>query len=118
VSTTEVGRAAEAAAATFLEHRDYDILARNWRTRWHEVDIVARSAQGVHFVEVKYRRSDYYGSGFDYITADKANRLRRAALHWVQINRYGGPYQIDAVSVSGALEQMKLEYLPNAVQDF
>ena len=117
MSTTEVGRAAETAAATYLEERGYRVLARNWRTRWHEVDIVARSDLGVHFVEVKYRRSDHYGSGFDYITADKANRLRRAALYWVQQNRYSGPYQIDVMSVSGALERMNLEYLPNAIQD-
>lgn len=118
MSTTEIGRSAEAATADYLEGLGYKLLLRNWRTRWHEVDIVAQSEQGVHFVEVKYRRSHNYGSGFDYITRDKSNRLRRAALNWVQQNRYKGHYQIDVVSVSGPLDNLTLEYLPNAVEDY
>jgi len=118
VSTTEVGRSAESAVAAYLEGLGYRVLTRNWRTRWHEVDIVARSEQGIHFIEVKYRRSDHYGSGFEYVTADKANRLRRAALNWVQQNRYKGRYQIDVVSASGPLDNITLEYLPNAIADY
>jgi putative endonuclease len=113
MSTTERGRAAEEAAAEFLVARGYEILARNWRTRWHEVDIVAQDALGLHFVEVKYRQNHRYGTGFDYITRDKLERLRRAALNWVQVHYYAGDYQIDAASVSGPLDQLSVELIAN-----
>lgn len=109
---------AEAAAVDYLERRGLHVVVRNWRTRWHEVDIVARSAGGLHFIEVKYRKTAYFGSGFDAISADKAQRLRRAALNWIQQHHYAGSYQIDIVSLIGPPGKLDIEYLPNAVQDF
>jgi len=102
MSTTERGRLAESAAADYLETRGFLVLARNWRTRWHEVDIVAQHGPVLHFIEVKYRQNHRYGSGFDYISHDKLQRLARAASNWCQIKHYTGDYQIDAISVSGA----------------
>jgi putative endonuclease len=117
VSTTEQGRLAESAVADYLEIRGFQLLARNWRTRWHEVDIVAQNATGLHFIEVKYRQNHRYGSGFDYISRDKLQRLRRAALNWCQVNRYDGDYQIDAVSVSGPADNFMIELIENITQD-
>jgi putative endonuclease len=117
MSTTERGRAAETLAAAYLEEHGLTILDRNWRNRWCELDLVARSEAGVHFVEVKYRRRSDWGNGFEHITRDKINRLRRAALAWNQAHRYDGPYQIDVISVSGELAAAQLEYLPNAIND-
>ncbi len=115
MSTTERGRLAESAAAGYLVERGFRVLARNWRTRWHEVDIVADNETSLHFIEVKYRQNHRYGSGFDYISRDKLERLRRAALNWCQIHRYEGDYQIDAVSVSGD-EPFVIKLLENVSQ--
>jgi uncharacterized protein (TIGR00252 family) len=115
VSTTEIGRAAEAATAVYLEALGYTILARNWRTRWHEVDIVAQHGDILHFIEVKYRRNSRYGTGFDYINAEKLARLRRAALNWVQTHHYEGDYRIDAASVSGSSARLEVKMVQNVV---
>lgn len=117
MSTTERGRAAEVAAATYLEDLGLTIVERNWRSRWHEVDLIARSQAGWHIIEVRYRHETSHGSGFETISRDKANRLRRAALAWVQRQRYEGSYQIDIVSVSGPLDHLAIDYLPNAITD-
>ena len=113
-TTTERGRSAESAAADYLVARGFRLITRNWRTKWHEVDIVAHNQAGMHFVEVKYRQNHRYGSGFDYITRDKLERLQRAALNWCQVHQYDGDYQIDAISVttdfSGAY---KIEMIEN-----
>ena len=50
----------EAAAAAFLQAQGYTILARNFRTRWGEIDLVASDAKYLVFVEVKTRRSDHF----------------------------------------------------------
>lgn len=115
--STELGVRAEALAASYLQDRGLNVVDRNWRNRWCEIDIVATSPTGVHFVEVKYRHSADYGSGFDYITADKAQRLRRAALFWMTQKRYSGDYQIDVVAVAGDLDRPQISYLTNAITD-
>lgn len=111
MSTTEIGRRAEAAAAHFLKSRGFIIVERNWRTRFHEVDIVARKGSVTHFVEVKYRKSDRFGTGLEYVSQDKLHRLKRAALYWQQ-TRSEGAYQFDAVTITGS-GPYRLHYEPN-----
>jgi putative endonuclease len=113
--STAAGIKAEDLAAAWLVNEGYKILVRNWRTRFCEIDIVARKKSGLHFIEVKYRRSNHYGSGFDYITADKSRRLRRAAESWLVQNGKSGQYQIDVVAVSGFPEPQFVQFLPNAI---
>jgi putative endonuclease len=116
VSTLEVGRAAEALAARWLQQQGFTILDRNWRNRWCELDLVAGRQANVHIVEVKYRRRRDFGTGFEYITPDKAGRLQRAAIMWLKARgRLGASYQIDIIAISGSLKPQNLEYLPNAI---
>ncbi|MBW3538613.1 YraN family protein [Candidatus Parcubacteria bacterium] len=114
--STELGQRAESLAAQHLESLGMKIVERNWHNRWCEIDIVAVDRdRSVHFVEVKYRRQTSHGSGFDYITRDKANRLRRAAEVWMAYSGRQRDFQIDVIAVAGDLAQAKLDYLPNAV---
>jgi putative endonuclease len=70
-----LGRAGEARAARFLEAQGYVLLARNWRVREGELDIVAQEGDTLAFVEVKTRRSNAYGLGEESIDARKQQRL-------------------------------------------
>ena len=115
MSTTSTGRAAEQLAADYLMSRGYTILERNWRNRWCELDIVARRGRTIHFIEVKYRASTAYGLPAEYVNHSKSTRLMRAATAWNQAHRHSGPYQIDLISLTGALERPAIEYLPNAI---
>ena len=115
MTTTERGRAAETKAAAYLEARGYEIIDRNWRTRYCELDLVARADGIVHFLEVKYRANPNQGTGFDYITHDKQARLMRAATSWNQQHRSSAAYQIDAISVMGELDNPIIEWLQNVV---
>ena len=115
--TTSLGQQAEALAADYLAQRGLKIIARNWRTRWCEVDLIATSQAGVHFVEVKYRKLSDFGSGFDYITPSKQQRMRRAAAAWMAEHDDPRSYQLDVVSVGGLLDSPQVDYLPNVVID-
>ncbi len=117
--SVEVGRQAEDVAASWLEQHGFQILNRNWRNRWCELDIVAERQNIIHIIEVKYRRRPDFGTGFDYITPDKIHRLQRAALMWLSAHqRQASQYQIDVISITGAIEASNVEYLPNAIGDF
>lgn len=115
MSTVEVGRAAEQLAAEYLAHTGFQIIERNWRNRWCELDIIARRHDQIHFVEVKYRHNVRYGLAAEYINFDKSARLVRAALAWTQATNYTGAYQIDVIAVEGALARPKVSHLENAI---
>lgn len=115
MTTTGVGRAAEEVAADHLKQLGYDILARNWRTRFCELDIIARRGGTVHIVEVKYRATTRWGGAAEYVSYDKARRLQRAALAWCQTNYHAGAVQIDVITVEGRLTAPTIELIENAV---
>jgi putative endonuclease len=77
-----IGRAAEEAAATFLQSRQLNILFRNYRCRTGEIDIVAETIEGVIVLaEVRLRASSSYGGGAASVDWRKQRRLQRAACH-------------------------------------
>lgn len=97
---TELGLAGEDIAVRFLLSRDYAILARRWRTRFGEIDIVAEHGGTLVFVEVKTRTSTGYGSPEEAITYWKRQRLRRTAYAFLASRRlHDVPFRIDAIAV-------------------
>jgi putative endonuclease len=78
----DLGRSGEDLAARFLEDAGYSIVERNWRCRQGEIDIVARIADTLVFVEVKTRSGLAFGHPFEAITTAKLARLRRLAAAW------------------------------------
>ena len=101
MTTTQTGHLAESAAASYLEERGYDVLARNWRHRTCEIDLVARKSDCLYFTEVKYRRQDGQGSGLDYITPAKLRQMSYAAEFFVARQRWNGDYALAGIEVSG-----------------
>ena len=101
MSDVSSGRVAEETAVQYLKNLGYKILATNWRTRYCEIDIVALKQACVFFVEVKYRKQNSQGSGFDYITTKKMQQMRFAAEMWVSQNEWSGDYSLAAIEVNG-----------------
>lgn len=114
-SPTSVGRRAEDVAARYVQGLGYTILARNWRTRFCELDIVAEHAGIIHIIEVKYRRTIVYGRPAEYVTRAKQLQLMRAAQAWLWQHRSQTTYQIDVIGVVGALDQPEIELIESAV---
>jgi putative endonuclease len=99
--SSAAGQKAEIAAATYLEMRGYAIIERNFRRPRCEIDIIASKDDTVYFVEVKYRKIDDQGSGFDAITQTKLRQMRFAADYWIEECKWSGPYQLGAIEVAG-----------------
>lgn len=82
IDRRSIGRAAEDAAAGFLEAHRLNILIRNYRCRTGEIDIVAETTEGVVVLaEVRLRASTAYGGGAASVDWRKQRRLHRAACH-------------------------------------
>ena len=97
-----LGKTGEDLACRELERRGYAILARRYRTRFGEIDIVARHDSVLVFVEVKARRSRRYGEAVEAVTSWKRRRLAAIALDYLaRANRLDAPCRFDIVAIDG-----------------
>ncbi len=95
------GRIAEDEACRFLRERGYEIVARNWRTRQGEIDIVAREGRTLAFVEVKSRSRTGYGGPEAAVHPTKQRRIIAAAQDFLMRTECGLPVRFDVVAVLG-----------------
>ncbi|MEP6916841.1 MAG: YraN family protein [Acidobacteriota bacterium] len=96
------GKAGEELAVRELERRGYALLARRYRTRHGEIDIVARDGETTVFVEVKARRTAEFGGAASAVTAVKQRRLASMAVDYVARHRLSGrPCRFDVVAIDG-----------------
>ncbi len=77
------GAFGEDLVARWYEQRGYRVLARNWRSRTGELDLVVGKDRLVVFCEVKSRATDAFGSPFEAVGATKQARLRKLGLEWL-----------------------------------
>ncbi|TWI73270.1 putative endonuclease [Desulfobotulus alkaliphilus] len=95
------GLAAERAACDFLKGAGFCILEKNFRSRFGEIDIVAREGDTLVFVEVKARSSSGYGSAFEAVDRRKQQKILRTALFYISRNLLDDPYlRFDVISVN------------------
>ena len=100
-----LGRAGEDRAARYFEALGFTVLARNWRCRDGEIDLVVADRSAVVVVEVKTRRDEGFGHPFEAIDARKRGRLWRLSIAWASEHRellQGRRLRIDAVGLIGA----------------
>jgi putative endonuclease len=81
----QIGALGERLAVEYLTSRGLRVLARNWRCRYGELDVIVAdpTAGVVVFVEVKTRTSDRFGGVEQAVTPQKVRRLRRLAGVWL-----------------------------------
>ena len=104
------GAAAETLAAEFLAKRGVEIIARNYRCRGGEIDLIARDRDMLVFVEVRLRSNAAFGGAAASITAAKRRRLARAAGHYLAKLGREPPCRFDAILLD-ALEPDRIEWL-------
>ena len=93
------GADAEERAARHLQAQGLKLLARNWRCRCGEIDLIMRDGAALVFVEVRARGRGDYGGAAESITAAKQARLRRTAEAYLTQCRHRGACRFDAVLI-------------------
>ncbi|MBE0635020.1 YraN family protein [Candidatus Bipolaricaulota bacterium] len=93
------GDESEDKACNYLKQQGYRIVARNWRTRTGEVDIIARDGDVVVFVEVKARSSDGFGGPEAAVGHAKQQRLIAAARAFLEETRCELSARFDVVAI-------------------
>ncbi|MEW5769296.1 MAG: YraN family protein [Pseudomonadota bacterium] len=112
MGNANIGQAAEQAAADYLAARGLRLVARNWRCRGGEIDLVMRDGATLVFVEVRARGSAAFGGAAASITAAKQARVVLAARHFLASQGLDSPCRFDAVLIQGG----RLEWLKGAFE--
>lgn len=106
------GARAEELCAELLRAAGLRVLARNWRCRHGEIDLVAEEGGTLVFAEVRYRRNLHYGGAAESITAAKQARLVAAARLYL-MRRPDADCRFD-VLLLGSLESGAIQWIRNA----
>ena len=112
-----LGQRGEALAASHMESQGWTVVARNVRTPYGEIDLIARDGATLVFIEVKTRRSKAYGRPEESVTALKQSHLRNATQTYVQDMRPMPEWRIDVMALAlgrdGSI--VNLEHIRSAV---
>ena len=114
-SRVVLGKDGEDLACRELKRRGYAILARRYRRRDGELDIIARDGPTTVFVEVKTRDGRHFGAAADAITRTKRRRMKQLALEYLTGHHLAeGPCRFDVVSIQFDDGQPVIEVYQNA----
>jgi putative endonuclease len=94
-----LGRWGEDLAVRYLERLGCTLVARNWRCRAGEVDLIVRDGAWLAFVEVRTRRRSAYGSPEESITPGKLNHMRAVGQTYVYEQGWEGDWRLDVVAI-------------------
>jgi len=110
-TTKQVGDRGENQASQYLISQGHEILQRNWKTKWCEIDIISLRGDTVYFVEVKYRKNAQAGNGFDAITKTKLKQMTFAAEYYqAKHPKITANQKLAVISITGTeLEYLELE---------
>ncbi len=109
------GRTGEELAVGELERRGYAVLARRYRTRHGEIDIVARDGDTTVFVEVKARATAEFGTAAAAVTRRKQRQLASMAADYLARNHLANiPCRFDVVAIDGTGETAAVTVYPSA----
>lgn len=113
------GALGETLAAQMLERKGYRILARNYRTRAGEIDLIAADAQYLVFAEVKLRADARHGAPREFVTLAKQRRIIAAAEAWLCTSSEQGQPRFDVIEIylpRGSETPTAMHHLENAFE--
>lgn len=110
----ELGKLGEKMAAEYLLKRGYTILAKNWRFKKNEIDIVAKENNKLVIVEVKTRTTLEFGTPEEAVSLKKQQFLIRAANEYVNQKNLENEIRFDIIAVNPNSGGQKIHHIPDA----
>jgi putative endonuclease len=112
-----LGKAGEDKAVKLLEENGYRILARNYKTRFAEIDIIAKDKDTICFIEVKIRAQDRFGDPKEAVNLAKQRKISFAAMQFLkERGLFDEKARFDVVSILEAGNAAKVEIVKDAFE--
>lgn len=112
------GREAEDGALKYLQQHGLRCLARNFRSRYGEIDLVMEEGGTLVFVEVRYRAPSHFGTALESVDARKRARLKATAQWYLSSRRVDAPARFDVIGVTpGIGDVLSFVWIKDAIRD-
>ena len=112
-----LGQSGESFAAKYLESKGYKIIARNFRIRYAEIDIVAELNDEIIFVEVKTRSNTRRGLPAEAVNLHKQKKIIEAASVFLQDDKFfDRPCRFDVIEIYSNGKNFELRHIENAFE--
>lgn len=108
------GKEAEDLAADFLMAKGFEIIARNYRHKHSEIDLIVKKNNWLIFVEVKMRSSDAYGYPEDFVDYKKAKNIVTGAEEYTYQQDWQGNVRFDIVSIREQRGKREIVHIEDA----
>jgi putative endonuclease len=95
------GESAEEQAHNFLISKGLKPVCRNYRCKQGELDLIMTDQQTLVIVEVRFRKTDQYGSALESVTRVKQSRIIAATHHYLASRKTDSPVRFDVIAISG-----------------
>ena len=86
-------------AKKFLEEKGYKIIEQNYKTKYSEIDLIAKKGKDLVFVEVRTKIGENFGTPEDTLNNKKLNKVRFNALSYAGFKKWQGLIKIDAICI-------------------
>ncbi len=109
------GELGENIALEFLTKKGYNLIERNYHSRFGEIDIIMKNRKYLIFVEVKLRKNSIYGTPAEFVTQSKQRKLILTAEKWLSDNKTSLQPRFDVIEIymhEGS--SVKINHIENA----
>jgi len=111
-----LGEKGEEIAKKYLIKNGYQIVERNYQTKFGEIDIIAKRKDTIYFVEVKTRTNRNYGRPIDAMTPYKIKHLIRSVQVYIAKKQLEGTeVSLDVIEVEKVHKQWEINHIENAI---
>ncbi len=111
----DIGQQGENLAAKFLSQQGFEIIDRNFHSRYGEIDLIAVQKNLLLFIEVRSRGQSSYVTGKESITHAKQKKILKTAEYYLLQHPHTGDCRIDVISIDHQYSPSKIEWIKNAI---
>jgi putative endonuclease len=121
IANTIDGERGEALALNYLQQQGLTLVARNYRCRRGELDLIMQQGDTVVFVEVRYRQRNDFGGAAASVSASKQKKCLLAAAHFLQNEKkyakLGARFDVIAIQGHDQNDTLSINWIINAFTD-
>ena len=113
----QLGDAGELAVQEFLKKQNFKIIAKNYKSRWGEIDIIAQKKDVISFIEVKTRKNAYFPISQVVNYSKQRKIIKTAKMYILRHNIYNKVCRFDVATVLLNNNYYDIDYIENAFQE-
>ena len=111
----QIGFAAEELACRFLQKQGLRLISRNYRCKTGEIDLIMQENLILVFVEVRFRKNEFFGTSAETVTYTKQKKLIKAAQFYLQQHRCENrPCRFDVIAMTSRNSKSEIEWIKDA----